>query len=32
MRKMIFGGIALVSMLAAGMVYAREWPTHTLRR
>jgi tripartite-type tricarboxylate transporter receptor subunit TctC len=30
MRKMMLGGIALMSMLVAGMAHAQEWPTHTL--
>jgi tripartite-type tricarboxylate transporter receptor subunit TctC len=30
MRKMMFGGIALVAVLASGMANAQQWPTHTL--
>ena len=30
MRKIMFGGIALVAALASGMANAQQWPTHTL--
>lgn len=30
MRKTIFGGIALVAVLASGMANAQQWPTRTL--